>query len=86
MYCMYTILYSDAEKVRSTYTKLIKLHKEFNDADQVIKCYSTLTSTYDQSTDPDAVSSCSQVWADFISYLFSREHMPEECWGVVRNC
>ena len=82
---------SDVEKARTTYQKLVGLHREFNQQDQVIRCYGALTLTFSQDgglSSPDSatnVSSCSEAWLDFATYLLGREKVPEECWTKVRR-
>ena len=80
---------SDVEKVRSTYQKLIALHREFNHQDDVICCYDTALQTFhgDESAfaTAEASSSCSEMWLNFAMYLLGREKLPEDCWEKVRE-
>ena len=82
---------SDVEKVRSTYQKLIALHREFNHQDDIIRCYDIALQTFrGRGDDPAAViaeasSSCSETWLNFATYLLGREKLPEDCWEKVRE-
>ena len=77
---------SDLVKTRSTYFKLIALHREFNQQEQVIECYTQILSTYDKSCGDLSVSDSndlSKTWLEFGIYLMTRDAILNKDWVKV---
>lgn len=77
---------SDLVKTRSTYSKLIALHRELNQQDQVIECYSQILSTFDKSCEDLSetdTNDLSKTWLEFGTYLISRGEIVNRDWVKV---
>ena len=73
---------SDVIKTRSTLSKLIPLHKEFNQEDLTVQCYDKLITTYGGDSDTSEVC---MVSLEFVTYVVNREGLSQTHWDKVNH-